>query len=254
MVRRAFWLGMLLFLGITPIAKAYPTPTDIRGRLQRWPITIAAPQISYRIVYPDGTAIAEHLAFTERAAAMWTDVGESYIELVELSESDPAREQITITLTQQFSGDRRSGGFAIFDEWNNVGPTHCRIEVPIRFPMRSGFPRTILHELGHCIGLGHSLVPESVMSYDLKKSSFSLAIDDQAGAAQLYPADGSTPQPPLSCGTIHPRLQAHLKRNGVTINFWSSGAGVLAACHLIVLLFGLAPIKNPRPGSRRSGD
>lgn len=255
----AFFMTLVMS---APIAVANPTPTDTRGRLQRWPITIASPQISYRVAVPEGVAISQHLAFTERAAQMWTDVGESYIELVELSEDDPAKEQITIVLTRQFSGNSRSGGFAIFDEWDSAGPRHCRIEVPIKPLMRSGFPRTILHELGHCIGLGHSLVPESVMSYDLSKSGFYLAIDDQAGAAQLYPADGSAPRPPLSCGTIHPRLHARLSQQGSSAlgsgawsrSAWSSGAGILAACHLVVLLFGLAPIKNPRPGSRRSGD
>lgn len=246
-------LGLISVM-ISGMAFAYPTPTDTRGRLQRWPLTMATPVVSYRIVVPENFAAMEHRAFTERAAQMWTDVGESYIELRELSEDDPAKEQITIVLTQQFSGNSRSGGFALFDEWDNAGPKHCRIEVPIRFPMRMGFGRTILHELGHCIGLGHSLVPESVMSYDLEKSGFRLATDDEAGAAQLYPADGSAPHPPLSCGTIHPRLQARLNQQGISIGFWSSGAGFIAACHLVVLLFGLAPIKNPRPGSRRSGE
>lgn len=228
-------------------AYSNPTPTDYQGQLKRWAITIANPDITYRIITEGGGA-AEHIAFTQRAAEQWSEAEDSYINLVRIDD-DGEGEQITITLTDQFSGHSRSGGFAIFDRWGDAGPEHCRIEVPIVFPMRSGFPRTVLHEIGHCIGLGHSLVPESVMSYDLKASGFNLAVSDLAGAAMLYPADGSPPTPPLSCGVIHGR-HASL---GISV-----GTGVLAACHLIILLFGLGGLKNqsknPRLAQRRDED
>lgn len=217
---------------------AYPTPTDYRGQLKRWPITIDQPEITYRIEAPEGF-VAEHRMFTERAAEMWTEVAGSYIHLVEIE--DEGEEQITVVLTEQFSGNSRSGGFAIFDRWTDDGPSHCRIEIPVVFPMRSGFPRTVLHELGHCIGLGHSLVPESVMSYNLAKSGFRLATDDRAGAAQLYPADGSAPAMPLGCGVVLGKK--HGKHSGKN-SLFSVGTGILAACHLVILLFGLQGLRQ----------
>lgn len=242
----ALALSLTLLSLWSSLCYSNPTPTDYQGQLKRWGITIANPDISYRVVVVGGGA-AEHIAYTERAAEQWSEAEDSYINLVRL-EGEGTDEQITITLTDQFSGHSRSGGFAIFDRWGEAGPEHCRIEIPIVIPMRSGFPRTVLHELGHCIGLGHSLVPESVMSYDLEASGFSLAIADRAGAAMLYPADGSAPTPPLSCGVVHGR-HASL---GISV-----GTGVLAACHLIILLFGLKGVtqsKNPRLAQRRDED
>lgn len=248
-----FWpttvlLGLLLGM-MSTVAFSYPTPTDYRGQLKRWSITIDEPVVTYRLVIADGPS-AEHQAFTERAAELWTEVEGSYVQLELLQDDDTSKEMITITLTDQFSGNSRSGGFAIFDQWNDAGPVHCQIEIPIKFPMRSGFPRTVLHEFGHCLGLGHSMVAGSVMSYDLKASGFRLATDDLAGASRLYPADGSDPVLPLSCGVVHSR-PSFLTGNGP--NATSIGTGVLAALHLLVLLFGMSGRKNAGPlqGQRR---
>lgn len=256
---KVFLVGLLALALSAPLA-AYPTPTDYRGQLKRWPITLATPDVGFRIVLPEGLNGAEHIAFTERAAELWSDVEDSYLRLYRLYDGDDSKAHITITLTDQFSGHSRSGGFAIFDKWNDSGPLHCRIEIPIVYPMRSGFPRTVLHELGHCIGLGHSLVPESVMSYNLKSSGFRLATDDRAGAARLYPADGSEPTLPLSCGVVHYSASPHTRGQGSTNGGRlgiSVGTGVLAALHLMILLFGLkefAPRKNPRRARCPSGE
>ncbi len=38
--------------------------------------------------------------------------------------------------------------------------------------------KTFLHEFGHGLGLGHSLVPQAIMSYSLEKNTFALDLDD----------------------------------------------------------------------------
>jgi len=53
--------------------------------------------------------------------------------------------------------------------------------------------------MGHCLGLGHSLVPEAIMSYSLDKNTFALDLDDEAAVSRLYPADGSRPRLPPGC-------------------------------------------------------
>ena len=58
---------------------------------------------------------------------------------------------------------------------------------------------TIAHEIGHCIGLGHSNYEDSLMYQKTIGKRFKLGRDDWDGATFLYPKDQG---PAAICGTI----------------------------------------------------
>jgi hypothetical protein len=65
--------------------------------------------------------------------------------------------------------------------------------------------RTLVHEMGHCVGLGH---PHSnylsIMSYSNMSDSAELGLDDKAGISFLYPEPGQSQKVKYltSCGTV----------------------------------------------------
>lgn len=202
-----FFVGLLMLLGANT-AVSYPTPVDFEGNLLRWPISLEEPTVRFKI---DAALeqVAMHEEFVETAARYWTDVPTSYIVL-QRAEADGVA-NITIKIRDSMEGGTMSSGFAVFDEKDNDGnPVHCTIEVSSLDSVGyTNFAKTILHEFGHCIGLGHSLVPEAIMGYSLEKNDFVLDTDDIAAVSRLYPADGSKPQLPPGCGIRMGKTHSH---------------------------------------------
>lgn len=62
----------------------------------------------------------------------------------------------------------------------------------------------LMHELGHCVGLGHNHSNyNAAMGYSRSDRSLRLGADDIAGVAFLYPAVGSEPaKEMIACGTV----------------------------------------------------
>lgn len=101
----------------------------------------------------------------------------------------PGGEGSQIEVRLAFPDDHEYGGVALI--WAADGAfTHCRINVnPDRWAADyPGDRMTILtHEMGHCMGIGHSDVPGSIMS---TANGSTLTADDVAAARALY---GSSP-------------------------------------------------------------
>jgi len=195
-------IGSALSLATALIASgaalAYPTPIDFDGELLRWNITIEDQPISYRVT--GAAADVERLTvMATQAATFWSDVPTSYLQF--RPAADDEREQVTIELVSSFDGDSFSSGYALFDDFDDEGnPLHCLIRITVSADTSFfAFGKTVLHELGHCVGLGHSMVPVAIMSYSLDKNTFALSADDEAGVSRLYPADGTEPTLPLGC-------------------------------------------------------
>ncbi len=181
---------------IATLAIGYPTPVDFDGNLLRWNISPENPTVTYEVVAEDPGDEAFFETAIEDSVLMWNAVSDSYLQYSRADSGEFA--QVTINISAD-TGDNYSSGFAIFDQSNEDGPIHCDITVGTNNTYE-GFAKTILHELGHCFGLGHSLIPTAIMSYKLDQNSFDLDLDDTAAISRLYPADGSQAQLPMGCG------------------------------------------------------
>lgn len=185
-------LGSVSLLAIE--VRAYPVPVDFDGSLLRWQITAENPRVSYEIV-ASVSDLNYYGRLVEDSANQWSDVDGSVLRLEKAVEDEVA--QITVKLTNTLDGSAYSAGFAVFDSKDNNGPTHCTIEVLVdRAYSNYSLGKSILHELGHCVGLGHSVVPTSIMSYSLGANDFALDTDDEAAIARLYPPEGHAALPP----------------------------------------------------------
>lgn len=171
-------------------AKAYPTPIDLDGELHRWPITIEAPSVLFEISVQDDSLRQIFLDITSEAAKIWSQVPNSMLKVENSIEDNTA--QITVNFNTSIAGGDMAAGYAIFDQVKDGVPKHCSIYIAADDSTDFyNLSKTTLHEMGHCLGLAHSLVPESIMSYKLEANTFALALDDEAAISRLYPADGS---------------------------------------------------------------
>lgn len=102
----------------------------------------------------------------------------------------------------------------------------CDITIGDTTVSAKSLAETLTHELGHCLGLGHSHTNyRSLMGYSRDTGSAELGADDMAGVIYLYPAqEGDKPREdiPVSCGVV----------GGA-----SSGAPVAMALFLLLPLF-----------------
>lgn len=179
-------------------AFAYPTPVDFDGSLMRWDISRDSAPITYEVVSDSDIFIGSYGDAIIDATALWSEIPTSYFRYAPVAAGQKA--QVTLNLSARIDGGNYSAGYAIFDEYAGKKPKHCSIFVVIdQYVTYQGMQKTILHELGHCLGLGHSLIPEAIMSYRLEENSYALDIDDKAAASRLYPADGSKPHLPPGC-------------------------------------------------------
>ena len=90
----------------------------------------------------------------------------------------------------------KSNGRIIFD---------CDISVSSSDVSAKALLKTLVHEMGHCLGLGHAHSNyHSIMSYANISDSSQLGLDDKAGVSFLYPAAGTSQKVKnlTTCGTI----------------------------------------------------
>ena len=201
-------------------ANSYPTPVDFDGALLRWHVSVQDPPITYEVLADQPTYITEYRDGVDSAAAMWSTIPTSYFRYAPVPDGQKA--QVTIHLASKIDGGDYSAGYAIFDEYEGMKPEHCAIFVLIEddLSMRS-MEKTFLHELGHCLGLGHTLIPQAIMSYRLDANRFALDVDDRAAASRLYPIDGSNPKIPPGCATGALRqASGNPSRNAVELAFF----------------------------------
>lgn len=190
------------------ISLAYPAPVDFDGSILRWDIGPDDPPIGFEVVAAYESDRDEFQSIVADSAELWNSVPNSYFRYAEVQDGETA--QVTVNLSRAIDGSSASSGYAIFDSYQDKKPSHCSIYILIDDSFsQNSIAKTILHELGHCVGLGHSLIPEAIMSYQLAKNQFALDIDDEAAVTRLYPASGAEPKLPPGC-SIGPERLNHL--------------------------------------------
>ncbi len=188
----------VFFVFLSTQAFAYPTPVDFDGSLLRWQIDETSGPITYEVLADDDAYLSQYGDIVDDAALMWSEIPTSYFRYARADESKPA--QVTVNLRSSIEGGAYSAGYAIFDEYADIVPLHCSIFVVIdEYVTHASMEKTILHELGHCLGLGHTLIPQAIMSYRLEENGYALDVDDRAAVTHLYPVDGSEPELPPGC-------------------------------------------------------
>jgi hypothetical protein len=97
----------------------------------------------------------------------------------------------TIDICFSSPGSVFTGGVASQND-NGKNLTGCTIKLLAKYDSNlQQFIATATHELGHCLGLGHSMeTTNAIMSYFHSSTNFRLMIDDKMGLSYLYPNSG----------------------------------------------------------------
>lgn len=183
------FICVLISFGFALPAMGYPIPVDVDGELHKWPISLDEPNVFYEVVAQDQTWVGYLESIVDESANIWSAVEGSLLR-VKIADENHAP-QITIYYDNTITGGESAAGYSIFDSVSNGEPEHCSVHIAVDSGVDAeNLSKTTLHELGHCLGLAHSLMPESIMSYNLERNSFALSTDDRAAMSRLYPADG----------------------------------------------------------------
>ena len=187
----------LLAAGWSKQIVAYPAPVDFNGKILRWDISLEQPDVTYDISF-DKTQLDESLlTIVNESVNLWNGVSESYAHLRSIEAGE--QPDVQITFQPNLDGAPHSSGYSVFLRGEDGNPSGCEIYVATSDASYNAIAKTVLHEFGHCLGLGHSLIGEAIMSYELDKNRFALDLDDEAALSLLYPADGTTPALPIGC-------------------------------------------------------
>jgi len=164
------------------------------GNPIRWPISPAEPDLSYYIQSADPIVVQS----IQDSALAWSNIETSYVNLTQTGVSTSAN--IVIVVDNDL-GNPYAGGYASYSYSGNGEITSCTVhllasQVSLGYDL---FQPLALHEMGHCLGLIHSVSAGAAMSY--RGGGANPTDDDAFALTLLYPASGSSLPP--SCGTIH---------------------------------------------------
>ncbi len=192
-------INLVPFVLFSHIALGFPTPLDFNGQLSRWNRSLSSPTVTYYLSTSDRNDYDRYASLVAEAAELWTAADQSYLNLIETADENSA--DIIVTLGGSEDVGLNAAGYSTIDAYDSDGyMKKCSAVISLtKNPTYTSLSKTILHEIGHCVGLGHSIVSESIMSYDLDKNSFALDVDDEAAIASLYPLSGEEPIKPLGC-------------------------------------------------------
>jgi hypothetical protein len=144
------------------------------------------------------------LTLVQLAIQPWNKVADSYLEM-------------DVTFSDQATLDQEDRIFSIVVGKTNLSSSafaapavegqtivDCDINVSDRGSSAKSLAFTLMHEIGHCLGLGHNHSDYSaVMGYARTDRSLNLGLDDEAGLIYLYPLSSiGEPRELAGCGVI----------------------------------------------------
>jgi hypothetical protein len=196
-------------------------PAD--GLTQEFHLTSEAPVFSDKESFEDGV-YADYsddevfLLLVQRAMNYWNDIPQLSIQLKVSAERkgaiNPDDNLFSVgiaTISTVASGL----AYPVPDEGDSRRLRDCDIQVGTDIDSIPSFIFVLVHEFGHCLGLGHNHSdPDAIMGYWQPRSEVALGLDDVAGVLSLYPPIlGERVQPFAPCGSLAGRL-------GVAENFY----------------------------------
>jgi hypothetical protein len=144
------------------------------------------------------------MMLVQLAIQPWNDVADSYLEM-------------DVTFSANAALDKEDRIFSIVVDKTNLTTSayaapgieektivDCDIAVSERGATARSLAFTLMHEIGHCLGLGHNHSDYSaVMGYARTDRSLTLGLDDEAGLIYLYPHSSiGKPQELAGCGVL----------------------------------------------------
>lgn len=144
------------------------------------------------------------LMLVQLAMQPWNNVAESYIELdVTFSDQATLNNEDRVFSIVTGKTNLSSAAFAA-PAVENKSIIDCDINVSDRGSSAKSLAFTLMHEIGHCLGLGHNHSDYSaVMGYARTDRTLTLGLDDEAGLVYLYPLSTiGKPRELAGCGTI----------------------------------------------------
>jgi hypothetical protein len=221
---------LLLGLGSTP-ALAFVHISQLKPRLPISPespsVTFLwngdAPELTEKEKVLDG-AFADSsdqdlmAALLTRAMNTWSNVPTAYV-ILNMEQDASARvdendETFSIVVEEQDSHAVAAAALPSFMT-SDPDPTalendpkvihDCDISISNSSVSAKSLLRTLVHELGHCLGIGHPHSSyRSIMSYSSLDESANLALDDKAAVSFLYPEPGESEDVRYltSCGVV----------------------------------------------------
>jgi len=138
--------------------------------------------------YSDLTDDEFWVALVTEAMSVWNNVPESYVTMTLTNSTSAAVDSEDRVHSIVVDSVNLSASAFASPNIEDHTIIDCDITVGNKSTSAKSLAYTLMHELGHCLGLGHNHSNyDAVMGYSRSSRSLKLGLDDMAGLVYLYP-------------------------------------------------------------------